>query len=76
MEELEKLISKYGGENIESYFLVNNYGITFDYKGIKYDARYWANCYGVALKKWIISPSTENANICALEKELNVMGGI
>lgn len=36
-----------GVENIEIYYLVNNYGATFTKNGVKFDLLRWANCYGV-----------------------------
>ena len=41
-----------GAENIKGYTLVNNWGFTFEVSGVKYDARFWANCYGVAWNAW------------------------
>lgn len=45
-------LERNGATNIEGYSLVNNYGFTFDLDGKKYDARFWANCYGTALNRW------------------------
>lgn len=42
------------GIKTTGYTLINNYGITFEYKGHKFDMRYWANCYGTALNLWKI----------------------
>ena len=46
-----------GAKNIEGYSLINNYGYTFEIDGTKYDVRYWANCYGVALNRWETMPT-------------------
>ena len=69
-----EIIQKHGGENIDTYTLINKHGITFDYKGTRYDARYWANCYGASLNKYIIHPTTDDAVINQIEKELNTKG--
>ena len=47
-----EVLAANGATNIEEYSLVNNYGFTFDLDGKKYDARFWANCYGTALNRW------------------------
>ena len=52
MDKIEKALKDEGAENIEGYMLINNYGYTFDLKGNRYDARFWANCYGAALDYW------------------------
>lgn len=49
-KEIRNDLSKIQGvENIEIYYLVNNYGATFTKNGVKFDLRRWANCYGVDL---------------------------
>jgi hypothetical protein len=45
-------LERAGATNIEEYSLVNNYGFMFDLDCKKYDARFWANCYGTALNRW------------------------
>lgn len=47
-----EVLAANGATNIEEYSLVNNYGFVFDLDGKKYDARFWANCYGTALNRW------------------------
>ena len=71
MTEIEKL-EKYGATEIESYCLISNYGYRFKIDGIKYDIRFWANCYGVALDRWSISPCTqgEDGRYIQMPKEL------
>ena len=39
-------------KDIQGYELVNNWGYTFMVGDRKYDLRFWANSYGVALNKW------------------------
>lgn len=48
------ILEKFGAKNIEGYCLINNYGYTFEIDGKKYDARFWANCYGACLNVWIV----------------------
>lgn len=55
MNKAKQILEKHGATNLDGYVLVNNYGWTFDMNGRRYDARYWANCYGVALDRWGIS---------------------
>lgn len=70
LESLKNL----GAENIESYFLINNYGYDFEYEGRKYDIRYWANCYGAALNQWILDRGVGNdlpyEDVKSLEKRI------
>lgn len=44
-----------GCENVKGYTLISNYGYAFTKNGKRYDLRYWANCYGIALDYWSIS---------------------
>lgn len=44
-----------GCTNIEGYTLVSNYGYTFLKGGVKYDLRYWENCYGVYGGGWSVN---------------------
>ena len=48
------VLEKHGATNIEGYCLISNFGYTFELDGKRYDARYWANCYGCALNRWQI----------------------
>lgn len=48
------LLEDAGATNIEPYDLINNWGYTFEIKDKKYDARFWANCYGTPLNIWQI----------------------
>jgi len=70
-----ELFIDYGCTDVKSYTLVNNYGYTFKYDGVDYDARFWANCYGVAVNEWEIHSSQVNAKeipaMIELEKALN-----
>lgn len=59
MTNKEKILERYGATEIESYSLISNYGYRFKIDGIKYDIRFWANCYGASLNRWEISPSTQ-----------------
>lgn len=51
-----EIIKQYEVENIEGYCLVNNYGYTFAKDGRRYDARFWANCYGASPMVWEVTP--------------------
>ena len=53
-------LKRYGAKDIESYDLINNYGYRFTIDGVKYDIRFWANCYGTAINKWRIHSCTKN----------------
>ena len=82
-----KILEGFGATNIEGYCLINNYGYTFELDGKRYDARYWANCYGVALNVWRVDSlnrRTDNPNFYepidpklekALENALNEREG-
>lgn len=65
-----EILKKHGAEDIRPYELVNNYGFLFTKDGKRYDARYWANCYGCPLNCWVVDemPNNEHKEI---EKELN-----
>ncbi len=54
MSKIVEVLKKNGATEIEGYSLVSNYGYTFKLNGRKYDARFWANCYGAYLGKWNI----------------------
>ena len=63
-----------GLSEISSYMLVNNYGYTFKYKGVRYDLRHWLNCYGASIDSWELFPKNEELNkakeiIIAYDKE-------
>ena len=75
----ELLLKEAGATAIKFYMLINNYGYTFIKNGIKYDLRFWANCYGCALNHWSISggntPIKDNAfktvaDACKVIKQL------
>ena len=53
-------LEKFGAKDIEGYCLVSNYGYLFWLDGKRYDARYWANCYGVSLDRWGIMSAGHN----------------
>ena len=61
MHKHEEVLRKHGAMNIEGYCLVSNYGYTFEIDSKRYDARYWANCYGVALNRWMVDCLTKDA---------------
>lgn len=50
--ELYKKLEVMGIRDFSYYSLVNNYGYTFSYKGVKYDSRHWLNCYGSSCDFW------------------------
>lgn len=53
-----------GCRDIEPYTLVNNYGYKFSKGGVKYDLRYWENCYGVYGGGWRVDTAlTESHNV-------------
>ena len=47
-----EVLEKYGAAEINGYDLCSNWGYTFILGGHKYDARFWANCYGACLDRW------------------------
>lgn len=53
-------LEKFGAKDIKGYCLISNYGYHFDLDGKRYDVRYWANCYGVALNRWEIMSAGKN----------------
>ena len=52
------------------YFLINNYGYTFELGGERYDARFWANCYGASLNYWIVHRVGEGSLDPDLKKQI------
>ena len=70
----EEILEKYGATEIERYCLISNYGYRFKIDGIKYDIRFWANCYGAELNRWEISPSTrgEDGTYIQMPKDLKI----
>lgn len=66
------ILEKYGAENIKSYCLINNYGYTFKINGVKYDIRFWENCYGAYIGKWSVMPADMNdaGDYIRMDKEL------
>lgn len=46
MHLIEKML-KQRGVKVEPYSLVNNYGLAFEYEGVRYDVRHWLNVYGM-----------------------------
>ena len=74
-ELFENVIKKYYGENIRKYSLISNWGYTFSIDGITYDARFMANCYGVALNCFQVYAPNGNKKIAqSIENELNKVG--
>lgn len=71
MTDTERL-EKYGATEIEGYCLISNHGYRFKINGIKYDLRFWANCYGAEINKWEIHSCTkdEDGNYITMPKEL------
>lgn len=72
-KNVAEVLQQIGAQNIKGYELINNYGFTFEYLGKKYDTRYWANCYGVALNRWETSPireEREEKQICKMIDDL------
>lgn len=47
-----RLLRRFGATEIKQYYLVSNYGYTFNLNGQKYDVRFWANCYGAYVGRW------------------------
>ena len=72
MTKYEQILEKYGATEIERYSLINNYGYRFKIDGIKYDIRFWANCYGAELNVWRIHSQTqgEDGTYIQMPKEL------
>ena len=48
----KEIINQFGAQDIKGYCLVNNYGYVFEKDGRRYDARFWANCYGASPMAW------------------------
>lgn len=78
------VLEEHGAHNVEPYMLVNNYGFTFKIGAAPYDARYWANCYGMALNRWEVTRlegnprgehDAEKRRIEEMERQLNEIGG-
>lgn len=53
-------LNEIGCTDIEIYFLVSNYGYRFSKGGVKYDLRYWENCYGVYGGGWQLTSIGDN----------------
>ena len=74
-KDVVKILKKFGAESFMPYVLVNNYGYKFSVNGKKYDARFWANCYGAEVNKWRVHPLGQEGcdkKFCEdLEKALN-----
>ena len=71
-----KIIEQFGGTDVKGYELANNWGLRFKIGKIGYDARYWANCYGVALNRWEVEQLGDHSRdnkmlIEAIETALN-----
>lgn len=64
--ELKKVLSNVeklqniGCTDVKSYALVSNHGYTFSKGGVKYDLRYWENCYGVYGGGWHLTSVGDN----------------
>lgn len=58
----------------KDYNLCSNYGFTFEYREVKMDIRYWANCYGTAINEWKMDGYTfaENISLTDFEQVLEV----
>lgn len=55
IDKYKELLKARGCENIEKYYcLTPIWGYRFIYKGLKCNIRYWANCYGVCLDRFVI----------------------
>lgn len=76
MDIIVEILKRYGATDIEGYSLISNYGYTFFINGVKYDARFWANCYGAALNVWRIhccEPKNVNVDLKTLQVMENEM---
>ena len=56
-KQIEESLKNVGAENIEAYTLINNHGVKFTKKGVKYDLRHWLNLYGTDVDFWKLSSS-------------------
>lgn len=61
-KEMKQLLETIGAKEIEYYLLVNNWGFTFKYHDVEFDARFWENCYGTSPMIWTISHSKKTDN--------------
>jgi hypothetical protein len=59
-----------GGEIVDSYSLVNNYGYIIMVDGNKYDVRHWLNVYGASCNIWTATPDDNNQKINAILEAL------
>ena len=69
MSKIREALEAMGAKKIEGYVLINNYGYTFELDGVRYDARFWANCYGAYIGLWGVSPEHKE-----IEDALNKIG--
>lgn len=72
-----EIIEKNNGQNIKRYSLISNWGFSFTIDGASYDARFVANCYGVALNCFQVYTSNGKKEIAQkIENELNNAGNL
>lgn len=60
MDSKVKQLEAIGCTDIKPYTLVSNYGYEFSKGGVRYDLRYWENCYGVYGGGWHLTSVGDN----------------
>ena len=59
-DDLEKALKAIEGvTNVKPYYLINNWGWTFEKGGKHYDLRRWVNCYGADLGYQVFGTKAE-----------------
>ena len=58
-QEFKEYLASKGVEDFKGYTLINNYGYTFKYKGVKYDLRHVLNVYGADVDWWDLTPKND-----------------
>lgn len=56
LSKAKTILKAHNVDNMEEYTLINNYGYTFTHKDIRFDARFWENCYGFLINTWSVIP--------------------
>lgn len=65
-------LQEIGCTDIKPYTLVSNYGYDFTKGGVKYDLRYWENCYGVYGGGWHVEAHGDGARSPYFGEDFNM----